>query len=73
MICSTDHLLEYYFSYQELQDLASRLKEAEVIKEKYCQQEDLKEELEGFATQELAKVKHMVSCISSRNVELSYK
>ena len=33
------------------------------MKEKYCKQEDLKEELEGFATQELAKVKHMVGLI----------
>ena len=35
------------------------------MKEKYCQQEDLKEELEGFATQELGKVKHMVSAVSA--------
>ena len=49
--------------------MIDQLKEAEVIKEKYCKQEDLKEELEGFATQELAKVKHMVGCESNREGE----
>lgn len=48
--------------FQERQELNKQLKEAQEYKDKYLKREADVDEVQDLATQELAKVKHMVCC-----------
>jgi len=45
-----------------------KVKHLELYKEKITERQDTKDELEAFATQELTKVKHMVSSLEYQAV-----
>ena len=46
--------------FQSKSELDEKLKKAELFKDKFYKKEEENDELQGLATQELAKVKHMV-------------
>ena len=51
--------------FQEKEELQAKLTEYEKYKDKLYKREEETEELQGLATQELAKIKHLVNMIDS--------
>ena len=55
------YLFNIYLYLQENVDLQRKLREAMGYRDKFFKNEEANDEFQGLATQELAKVKHMVS------------